>query len=637
MKKLTLLSLLLFSVLTIGSVFLNSCKKDEKASISGVALDATSKAIKVGDTFKLTPTISPSGVKSDVKWTSSEPTIAVVGSDGTVTALKIGTATITVTTVDGNFTATSAVTVATDVVSVTSVTLDKTAATIKTGTTLMLVPTVLPSEATIKTVTWSSSDVTIASVDATGKVTGIKLGTVTITVTAENSKTATCSITVGLASYILKDSIVGNRVLSADTVYQINGFVYIINGATLTIPAGTILRGDKASKGTIIAERGGKLIANGTKDKPVIFTSNVDPGGRSYGDWGGVILCGKATVNQVNPQVEGGPRTVYGGTDDHDNSGTLTYCRIEFPGIPLAPDKEINGLTLCAVGDGTTIDHIQVSYSGDDSYEWFGGSVNCKYLICIRGTDDEYDTDFGYHGKVQFALGIRDPRKADYSGSNGFESDNDANGSTNTPLTSCVFSNCTFIGPLDTISNTSSMASDFKRALHIRRNSRLRAYNSVFAGWPVGLLIDGSIGTSTWTSASANDGTGMQVKNSVLIGMQKYYDAAGPGFTANDVRTWYWDASRGNDTINSTTKAGINQLFYLKNKAVDPTTLPSGFVLPKAGSPLLTGADFTATDLSTFIDKTPTFRGAFGTTDWTDGWANWTPQTTVYPAVGPKK
>jgi hypothetical protein len=516
--------------------------------------------------------------------------------------------------------------------------LDKATASVKAGTTLTLVPTVVPADATIKTVTWSSSDVTLASVDATGKITFLKPGAVTITATAENSKTATSVITIGEASYVLKDSIVGNRTLSADTVYLIKGFVYIVNGSTLTIPAGTILRGDKASKGTIIAERGGKLYANGTKASPVIFTSNVDPGGRSYGDWGGVILCGKATVNQVNPQVEGGPRTIYGGTDDADNSGTLTYVRIEFPGIPLAPDKEINGLTLCGVGSGTTINHIQVSYSGDDSYEWFGGSVNASYLIAIRGTDDEYDTDFGFHGKVQFALGIRDPRKADYSGSNGFESDNDANGSTNTPLTSCVFSNCTFIGPLDTISNTSSMASDFKRALHIRRNSRLRTYNSVFAGWPVGLLIDGSTGTNTWTSASANDGTGMQVKNSVLIAMQKYYDAAGSGFTANDVRTWYWDASRGNDTINSTTRAGINQLFYLKNKSVDPATLPAGFVLPKAGSALLTGADYTATDLtSNFIDKTPAFRGAFGTTDWTDGWANWTPQSTVYPAVGPKK
>lgn len=465
----------------------------------------------------------------------------------------------------------------------------------------------------------------------------LALGSILFSSCKKDDNSATV-VTGNTESYILKDSVTGTRTLSADTVYLIKGFVYVVNGATLTIPAGTILRGDKATKGTIIVERGGKIIANGTKDKPIVFTSNQESGARSYGDWGGVILCGKATVNQVDPQVEGGPRTRYGGNDDHDNSGSMTYCRIEFPGIPLAPDKEINGLTLCAVGDGTTIDHIQVSYSGDDSYEWFGGAVNCKYLVAIRGTDDEYDTDFGYHGKVQFALGIRDPRKADYSGSNGFESDNDANGSTNTPLTACVFANVTLIGPLDTITNSSNMSGDFKRALHIRRNSRLRAYNSVFAGWPVGLLIDGSTGTNTWTSASANDGTGMQVKNSVLIAMKdKYFDAAGPGFSATDVRNWYRDASRSNDTINGTIKAGINQLFYLKDKANDPTSLPANFVLPKSYSPLLTGADYSASDLAgSFIDRTPAFRGAFGTTDWTEGWVNWTPQQTVYPAPGKK-
>jgi hypothetical protein len=635
MKKIKLLSILIM-FLAMGSIVFNSCKKDDDANVESVALDATSKALKVGETFTLAATITPTGAKNkDITWGSSNSAVAVVSSDGTVTAISIGTATITVTTDEGAKTATCAVTVATNVVSVTGVTLDQTSATLKAGSTLTLVPTIAPADATIKTVTWSSSDVSIASVDATGKVTALKSGTVTITVTAENSKTATCTLTIAEASYILQGEISGTRTLSADTVYLIKGFIYIVDGGTLNIPAGTILRGDKATKGTIIAERGGKLIANGTKEKPIIFTSNVDAGGRTYGDWGGIILCGKATQNQTDPIVEGGPRTHYGGTDDADNSGSLNYCRIEFPGIPLAADKEINGLTLCAVGSGTTISHIQVSYSGDDSYEWFGGAVKCDHLVALRGTDDEYDTDFGFHGSVQFALGIRDPRKADYSGSNGFESDNDADGHTYTPFTSAVFSNITLIGPLDVITQT-NYAGDFKRALHIRRASQLKAYNSVFAGWPVGLLIDQAYG-NTWETAKA--GTGMEMKNCIMVGMKdKYFDASGSGFTATDVHDWYFADTRHNDTITTTVNAGINQLFFLKDKSKDPDagslTLTTGFVLPTAGSRLLTGASFDDEHVSGLTHTD--YRGAFGTTDWTDGWVNWTPQSTVYPAPGPK-
>ncbi len=176
-----------------------------------------------------------------------------------------------------------------------------------------------------------------------------------------------------------------NTTWTKNNVYLLNGWVYVIDGVTLTIEAGTIIRGDKANKAALIVERGGKLIANGTVSEPIIFTSNQAPGSRTYGDWGGVILCGKALVNKVDPQIEGGPRSHYGGTDDTDNSGSLKYVRIEFPGIAFQPDKEINGLTFGGVGSGTTIDYIQVSYSGDDSYEWFGGKVNCKHMIALQG------------------------------------------------------------------------------------------------------------------------------------------------------------------------------------------------------------------------------------------------------------
>ena len=240
----------------------------------------------------------------------------------------------------------------------------------------------------------------------------------------------------------------GQQTLAKGT-YLLRGWVYVASGSTLTIPAGTIVKGDKETKAAIIVEPGGKLIAKGTATEPIVFTSEQAPGSRRPGDWGGVIVCGKAPNNNgvLAQQIEGGPRTKHGGTDANDNSGVLQYVRIEFAGYPFKKDQEINGLTLGSVGAGTTVDHVQVSYSNDDSFEWFGGTVNCKYLIAYRGWDDDFDTDNGYSGNVQFGLSVRDSRIADASQSNGFESDNNAEGSTAEPFTSATFSNMTFLGP----------------------------------------------------------------------------------------------------------------------------------------------------------------------------------------------
>ena len=187
--------------------------------------------------------------------------------------------------------------------------------------------------------------------------------------------------------------------------------------------------------------------------------------------------------------------------------------RSEFAGYPFQTDKEINGITFGSVGSGTTVSHLMVSYCNDDSYEWFGGSVNCKYLVAYNGWDDEFDTDNGFDGHVQYCLSIRDPRIADISQSNGFESDNNADGSTIEPYTAAVFSNVTFIGPMTQknldagfVNSTDyitagNMKPDnlaalgrFQAAMHIRRTSRLTCYNTVALGWPVGLIIDGEKG-----------------------------------------------------------------------------------------------------------------------------------------------
>jgi len=291
------------------------------------------------------------------------------------------------------------------------------------------------------------------------------------------------------------------------------------DGATLTIEPGTVIRGSKANKGALIVEKGARIMAEGTSENPIVFTSGQDAGSRSYGDWGGLIILGKARVNKVDPIIEGGPTSTYGGDDDADNSGVLKYVRIEFPGIAFQPDKEINGLTLGGVGSGTTIENIQVSYSGDDSYEWFGGAVNCRHLIAFRGWDDDFDTDYGYRGMVQYAVSLRDPDIADPgSGSNGFESDNDASGTTDEPLTAPVFSNVSMMGPL--VTPETNVNANYKRAMHLRRNTSISIYNALFGGYLTGLFIDG---TASQTNASEGR---LNVMNVFLAGNTNNYAAS---------------------------------------------------------------------------------------------------------------
>ncbi len=365
------------------------------------------------------------------------------------------------------------------------------------------------------TVTASSSTsiaVTVPATAVTGKI-AVTIGALNATSTSDFTVTKTST---AVTTTVISGELSGTINWTADQHYLLKGYVYVVAGATLNIAAGTIIKGDKASKGALIIEPGAKIVAVGTAAKPIIFTSNQPAGSRNYGDWGGVIICGKANVNwTAQPksdgttgtvatglgQVEGGPRTLYGGTDDNDNSGTFQYVRLEFGGVAFSLDNEINGLTLCGVGRGTTIDHIQVSYAGDDSIEWFGGAVNSKYLIAHRGLDDDFDTDNGFSGKVQFAVGLRDPNVADQSGSKGFESDSFQGSTNKTQATTAVFSNVTIVGG---VVNPNSTAYDpqFVSAIHNRRGSQQNYYNCVFIAHPAGLLINNEYSGSAATSNS---------------------------------------------------------------------------------------------------------------------------------------
>lgn len=511
-------------------------------------------------------------------------------------------------------------------IAVSAVAVNPTTAAVKPGATVTLSATVTPEDATDKTITWSSSDEKVATVDG-GKVTGVAEGTATITATTKSGdKTATCTVTVSEdAPEVLEDTLEGNitadRTISAANKNFLKGFVYVKSGATLTIEAGSVIKGISVAPGeraaSLIIEPGAKIIAEGTVDKPIVFTSDKEPGKRVTGDWGGLIICGNARVNRTNqPTIEGGPGTHYGNTTSDEfngeSSGKLKYVRIEFAGYPLEPDKEINGLTFGGVGSGTEVEFVQVSYSNDDSYEWFGGTVNAKHLIAYKGWDDDFDTDFGYTGKLQFLLSVRDKDIADTSDSNGFESDNDGDGSTNTPFTKPVFSNVTLIGPFygkvsdmtqaEVEAKTADAANGakggkYQAAMHLRRNSSLNVYNSVFTGWPYGLR-------ATDKKGQANDG--IAIENVIFAGMWKNF------YEDEKVSENFFNRA-GNNTVLENTQQIIAKDGDYSSVVADAVK----------------GADFSKL-ADSFFEKV-TYKGAFdGTNDWTEGWTNWDPQNTVY-------
>lgn len=408
---------------------------------------------------------------------------------------------------------------------------------------------------------------------------------------------------------VISGSTAEDFTMRADTKYLLRGFVYVGEGATLTIEPGTVIMGEKSTKGTLIIERGGKIMAQGTASKPIVFTSAQPVGQRAAGDWGGLIILGNAPVNLgAGARIEGGVDREYGGSDAADNSGTLQYVRIEYPGIAFQPDNEINGITFGGVGSGTTVDFVQVSHSGDDSFEWFGGTVNAKHLVAYKQVDDMFDTDNGYAGKLQFLVGIADPNVADASASNGFESDNDSQGSGATPITAPTYSNVSLFGPLGT-NPAAEVNPNFGRGLHIRRNNKTKLYNSIVAGWPVGLLLDG---TATQANATAGE---MMIRNTVIAGVP-----AGRALTIEsngsfDVAGWFNAADKNNMIVDDAATLGLSGSFAQSGNPEFTTVT----------APVEPGFE----NLGSFFEAVG-FVGAFGDTDWTAGWANFNPQDTAY-------
>ncbi len=449
----------------------------------------------------------------------------------------------------------------------------------------------------------------------------------------------------------VKGTLEGNISWTADKIYKLVGFVRVGEDATaagtptktgvLTIAPGTLIIGDRATKGTLIIQRGSKIIAEGTAANPIVMTSERKIGEREPGDWGGLVICGNGVINLpagVN-ELEGKYGAFYGGKNDADNSGSLKYVRVEYAGIPINPNEEVNTFTFGGVGSGTKMEYLQASFGLDDSFEWFGGTVDAKYLIAYRGLDDDFDTDFGYRGKVQFAVALRGTTQADQSQSNGFESDNAgaSAAATSVPKTAAIFANVSIIGAKG--SAATSISPLFQNGAQIRRNSSISIYNTVITGFPNGLYIDNQVPGAV---ANAEKGE-LVIKNVVVAGVEgwgtngfgagaatlprgvavadKEQTTAAADIKISDIAPSEWfKAIAGNKSLATNSKLGLNANLWAAGR---PT-----FVLTAGTEESLIGTALPTT-LPAFFEKTD-YIGAFKSTDWTLSWAEFSPQSVQY-------
>jgi len=406
-----------------------------------------------------------------------------------------------------------------------------------------------------------------------------------------------------------------------DFIFRLRGYVYVTDGATITIEPGTKIVSNKDSAGVLVIYRDGKIIADATSSSPIVFTSNESS--PAPGDLGGLIIVGQAKGNSNHSVIEGGVDPAFssfGGTDDAHNSGILRYVRIEYAGKAVNPGDEVNGLSLYGVGSGTTIDNVEVLRGLDDAFEFFGGTVNCKHLIAYNCADDDFDMDDGYRGMIQFAISVKDPAFTDNKGttgdvSNNFEVDNvnPANGLalSRTPITFPVLSNFTAIGPND----ASGTSADYGWGMRWRRGAKFILANSIVMGGHKGglrLQEDSSIayyvrGTSAFYNsflhAVTND---VDVQTGLTI----------PGIPSYDVASI------------TTQTTGQYKSTIVDDPAdvmlTDPFNNAAPNLKPAAGSPALTGALFDFGTLNADFFEKVSYRGALdATTDWTAGWTVW--------------
>ena len=298
------------------------------------------------------------------------------------------------------------------------------------------------------------------------------------------------------ATNIIAGTIDKDTKLYKRNTYQLVGIVYVTNNAILTIEPGTIIRGDEKTCGTLVITNGAKIMAEGLETDPIIFTSNKENTERKPGDWGGIIILGKAPINKL-----GGIATLpfnldpmlnhYGGQDAEDNSGVLKYVRIEYSGRKLSALKELNGLSLAGIGRKTVLSHIQISYSNDDSFECYGGNLNMNNLISYRTTDDDFDFTQGVQINISNSIAIRHPFSSDVSGSRCFEVDS-YDKVENTDMTKKMTKiNADNITLVNLEENNQGLV---RESLYVRENTFFNLTNSIISGFTPFALLEGNIG-----------------------------------------------------------------------------------------------------------------------------------------------
>ena len=410
--------------------------------------------------------------------------------------------------------------------------------------------------------------------------------------------------------------------LDNDHNWQVDGVSYVAPGATLTIEQGTVVVtgatktyndptfGSQTLAGVIVVPKTAKLEAIGTPSEPIVFTTPQvagcsGPGCNVAGNFGGIVMLGQAPTNQPTTiRIEGVPQPAgtditYGGSLSADDSGTLRYVRIEFPGYRLTDNNEINGLTLGGVGSGTELSHIQVSYSADDSFEFFGGTVNADHLVALAGDDDDFDFDFGYSGTITYAIGLKDPSSTHSTSSgasdaNGIESDNNGTGLSLTPTTKPVLRNFTLLGYANSGSTTLRNGNRWRRA------TSLDIQSSIIGGYNTAVEYNN-------TTNITNPAT--FANNVVQAYTTLFNPLAGPNPSVNTPNTTLASTAAANNFLRLGATASSVPFFSC---SVAATYNPSDLI-PRSGSP----AFGTAT----------TYKGAFqpGVTPWTATWTNFNP------------
>jgi hypothetical protein len=404
----------------------------------------------------------------------------------------------------------------------------------------------------------------------------------------------------------------GNKTWTKDKIWVLDGFVFVNSGQELTIEAGTIIKaleGTEANASALIVARGGKIMAQGSDAEPIIFTSILDGvfpsstaalkakgtlGKDIRGLWGGVVILGSASLNTVpnTQQFEGLPSTItranYGGTNDADNSGILSYIQIRHGGSKITADKEINGLSLGGVGSGTTINHIEIVANADDGIEFFGGTVSTKYIASVFNDDDAFDYDQGYRGNNQFWFGLQEA-VGDYGG----EFDGADTPEDGTPYGIPTLANVTIKGRND------------KRVLIVRANGGLKLYNSILYDFanPMYIEASDSIAQNSYTRLTSGD---IQIKNNIVFNITN----------ANDSSLYYLTASfrKASSGFKPNVLSTLKQHFIDNgNSTTNPTMVNFE---PSSG--------YSATPVSgTFFDAGANYKGCFNPT--TDKWTkNWT-------------